>query len=199
MYSKYNKKSIIFFSLVALLCPLLISSTFLRNINERILQTQNYIKYTGSGIYYKIDYPKNDITGTGDILQDSPYRALCIVKQCPNICCLGEINGLTCGTATQCKQFYDTSIIPNVVSAILFPLFFLGIFLIAYFCFYKKSNKKCLSAALAFACIFIITIPFVLLFIWKRKLFPINFCGECSDCKSPNEIKYFLISNLFIF
>jgi hypothetical protein len=195
MYSKYTKKSILFLSLVALLLPLLISSTFLKNINERYLQTQNYIKYTGSGIYYKIDYPKNDITGTGDILQDSPYRALCIVKQCSNICCLGDINSLTCGTREQCQQFYDTSVIPNVVGAVLGPLIILAIFLIAYFCFLTKSNKKCLSALLALACIFIITIPFVLFFIWKRKLFSINFCGDCNDCKPNEVIKYFLFFN----
>ena len=195
MYSKYNKKTIFFFSIIAIaiLFPLLTSSTFLKNIDTRYLQTQNYIKFTGSGIYYKIDYVKNDITGTGDILQDSPYRALCIVKKCPNVCCLGEINSLTCGTAAQCQQFYDTSIIPNVVMACIFPIFFLAVFLIAFYCFYKKSNKKRLSALLAFGCIFIITIPLVLFIIWKRKLFSINFCGECNDCNTNMPQKYFFL------
>ena len=190
---KYIKKSIILFSIIALLFPLLTSSTFLKNINTRFLQlqTQNYITYTNAGIYYKIDFPKNDITGTGDLLQDQPYRALCIVKQCPNVCCLGDINEMRCGTSANCQEFYNNYSIPYIVMAIIFPLFFVAIFFIAFCFFYKKSNKKRLSFLLALGCIFIITIPIVLYIIWKRKLFTL--CGECNDCKNGEDKKYFLI------
>lgn len=178
-YSSYMKKSILIFTLITTFLPIFISSSFLSE-SQRYLQTQNYVKFSDSGIFYKIEFPKNDITGTGDILQDSPYRALCIVKRCPNLCCTGEIDSMICGTKDQCKSFYDNSIIPNVVAAVIFPLFFISVFILFYCFFYKKSNKKRLSLLLAFCCIFIITIPIVLYLIWKYKLF--DLCGGCKEC-----------------
>ena len=189
MFSVNIKKSTILFSLTALLFPILISSSFLENLNTRNLQ--DYIKYSSGGVYYLIDFPKNDITGTGDKLQDVPYKTLCIIKNCPSTCCTGEINELVCGTQEQCKQFYDNSIVGNVVAAIILPIFFIAIFFIAFHCFYKRSKNWALSALLAFCCMFILTIPIVIWYIWKFKPF-----GEDEEKKEYLFLS-FLKKNLF--
>lgn len=187
MYSKYINKSfklILMGLIISLIIPnntnsksLLINNNnnFLNKFTtSRFLQEnrlQDYIKFSSDSIFYKLEYPKNDITGTGDQLQDSPYRALCIIKQCPNTCCFGEIDNLVCGTSAQCKQFYDYSILGNVLSAILITLLFFGIFSGAFCCFYKKYKKFWPCVLLAFICMFIITIPFVIYVLWKYKIF----------------------------
>lgn len=179
MYSKYINKNKLFllFSFTISLSLLFPTSTsnskeFLTQKKTQFRNMQDYVKFSDKSIFYKTEFPKNDITGTGDILQDSPYKALCIIKNCPNKCCIGDINALVCASASQCQEFYDTSIIGNVIAAIIFPLFFLAVFLVCFHCFHKRCKDKGLSALLAFFCIFIITIPIVLFVIWKYKLFP---------------------------
>ena len=179
MYYKYIKKTMIIFCTFAIMFPLLTTSSFLENIKTRNLQ--EYVKFSDTGIFYNIKFPKNDITGTGDKLQDSAYRALCITKRCANQCCTGEINDLICASQEQCKQFYDTSIVGNVAAAIIIPISIVIIFFVAFHCFYQKSKKKGMSALLAFGCIFIITIPLVIFIIWKYKLFKL--CEEDEEGK----------------
>lgn len=169
MFHLHIKKSTFLLSIILILFPALITSLFLQTPNPRNLQ--DYIKYSNDGIFYKIEFPKNDITGTGDKLQDVPYKTLCIIKNCPNTCCLGEIDALVCGTKEECKQFYDTSIVGNIVAAVIIPIFILSVFILAFYCFYKRSKNKGLSALFAFACIFIITIPLVIWYLWKYKPF----------------------------
>ena len=131
MYSKYIKKTMIIFCTFAIMFPLLTTSSFLENIKTRNLQ--EYVKFSDTGIFYNIKFPKNDITGTGDKLQDSAYRALCITKRCANQCCTGEINDLICASQEQCKQFYDTSIVGNVAAAIIIPISIVIIFFVAFY------------------------------------------------------------------
>lgn len=150
----------------------LINSILFSPLNGNIQKTRNlqeldYIKFSSDSIYYKIKYIKNDITGTGNKLQDVSYKGLCIIKNCPNLCCIGEIDSMICGSEEQCKEFYDNSISTNVALAVILPILFLAIFLIAFHLFNKNSNSKnkALSVILAFSCIFIITIPFVFLYV----------------------------------
>jgi hypothetical protein len=151
--------------------PILSVSSFLEGSENKETRIQDYVKFSSSGIFYNIQFPKNDITGTGDILLDSPYRSLCIIKNCPNKCCTGEINALVCASQEQCKEYYDAYSVGNVIAAVIFPVFFFTVFLIFLICFYKKTKKFGLSALLAFGCTFIFTIPFIIYIIWKYKLF----------------------------
>lgn len=182
MYAKYIPKLIILSTIITLIIPILSQSSFLdgtetkdKEIQQRI---QDYVKFSSSGIFYNIQFPRNDITGTGDILQDSPYRSLCIIKNCPFKCCTGEIYSLTCASESQCKEFYDAYTLGNVIAAIIFPVFFFSVFLIFLIFFYKRSKNCGLSTLLAFGCTFIFTIPIILFVIWKFKLFKLCEDGE---------------------
>jgi hypothetical protein len=137
----------------------------------RNVQYYDYIKFTSDSIYYKLEFIINDITGTGNKLKDVSYKSLCITKNCPYICCIGDIDAMTCGAQEQCKKFYDVSIVGNVIASVIFPVFFALTFLIFFYFFNKYSNNKPLSALLAFCCIFIITIPIVFFYIIKFKAF----------------------------
>ncbi len=140
---------------------------FLKETNERSLQ---YVQYSSKGIYYLLDYPKNDITGTGDKLKDVPYRALCSIMACESNCCTGEIDNMICGTAQECKAFLDSTRRGNVAAAVVIPIAVTFIFLVAFFLLWKKFKVLLsLSALLAFICMFVITIPFVIWYVWKYK------------------------------
>jgi hypothetical protein len=156
--------------------------------NRRNLQNFDYVKFRVDSIYYKLEFIMNDITGSGNKLKDVPYKSLCITKNCPNICCIGDIDSMTCGSIEQCKTFYDAYIVGNVIESVIFPVFFVFIFLIFFYFFNKYSNNKPLSALLAFCCIFIITIPLVFCYIVKFKPF---------EKTEKNEYVFFL--NLFSF
>lgn len=162
MKNKITNKS----QLTKWILSLLFPSTLANIHKTRSLLKLDYIKFLPDSIYYKLKYIQNDMTGTGNKLQDIPYKTLCIIKDCPNICCIGEITSMKCGTKEQCKEFYDTSIYPNVVAAVIFPILILSIFIISYLILNKIYKKnKCLSALLAFCCMFVFTIPFVILIL----------------------------------
>jgi hypothetical protein len=181
MYSKKIQKLIILTILITLIIPILSVSSFLDGTENKETRIQDYVKFSDMGIFYNIQFPKNDITGTGDILQDSPYRSLCVLKNCPFKCCTGEINALVCASQEQCKEFYDAYTVGNVIAAVIFPIFFFSIFLIFFICFHKRCKKIGLSALLAFGCTFIFTIPIIIFVIWKFKLFKL--CDENEEEK----------------
>jgi len=167
MKNSILKKSL----LISLIFSILFSSSLTYEEKKRNLQDLDYIKFSSNSIYYKLEYMINDITGTGNKLKDIPYRSLCITRNCSHLCCIGDIDSMSCGSLEQCQQFYDSSIVGNVILAVILPIFFLSVFLIAFYLFNKYSNDKPLSGLLAFCCIFIITIPFVIFYILKFKPF----------------------------
>lgn len=168
MASIINKKILIvaglfFFNLFSLVAT---NFSFLNKNNDRELQS--YVEYSSNGIYYNLKYPKNHITGSGDKLADVPYRVLCIIKACES-CCVGEINNLQCGSAEECKTYLDSTRIGSIVAAVIVPIGVTCIFIVAYLIL----NKKCklpwdLSLVLAFTCMFVITIPFVIWYVMKK-------------------------------
>ena len=161
--------------------PLVFMHEFLPKEMDRNLQ---YVEYSSKGIYYTLVYPKNDITGTGDRLQDVPFKALCIIKSCTSGCCIGEINNLQCGTVDDCKIYFDSTRTGNVAAAVIIPIAVTAIFLAALFILRKKYNVAWdLSFLLAFTCMFVITIPFVIWYLCKTKPFG----------KSDKEINRYLI------
>lgn len=171
-----RKKSLLSF-LFSLIILIQLQSQIKTEIQEKgFMEDYQYIKFSSDSIYYKLKFMKNDITGTGNRLKDVPYRTICVLKNCPNICCIGDIDSMVCGGKDQCKEFYDDSIYGNIVAAVIFPILFLGIFVFFYCVFNKISDgkNKALSALLAFSCMFVITIPFVIFFIWKFKPYEEN-------------------------
>lgn len=179
--SRLNILAITFQILINLSC---LSSLGLCFSNSEIPQTKSrnlqvYAKFSESGIFYKIEFPKNDVTGTGDKLQDSPYKALCFLKNCPFKCCVGEIYSLECASEQKCQEFVDSYFVGNVASAVIFPIFFFTVFLVSFYCYLKRSKKCGLSFLLAFGSMIIITIPILLFIIWKYKLFPL--CEKIED------------------
>jgi len=164
-------QSLIFISLI----PLIIMSTFFPKHNEnklnRILQ-QQFLQFSEKSVYYKTEYPKNDITGTGDKLQDIPYRALCILKNCITGCCVGDIDKIQCGTEENCNTYFGSTRRGNVAAAVIIPIavtaIFVGFYLILR---YKYFVKWDLSAVLAFTAMFVITIPLVIWYLMKYKPF----------------------------
>lgn len=167
-----KKLLLIGITIISLFTLIANTTNFLTKSNQRNLQ---YVEFWSEGIYYLLDFPKNDVTGTGDKLQDVPYKALCIIKACENSCCTGEINQMQCGTADQCREFLDSTKKGNVAAAVVVPIIVTAIFFIAFFVMWKKFNVAWeLSGLLAFICMFIVTIPFVLLYLVKYKPFGTN-------------------------
>lgn len=164
------------------------ASVFLQETDQRTLQ---YIEYNPKGIYYLLEFPKNDITGTGDKLQDIPYKALCIIKACESACCTGDITSMKCGTAEECKTFFDSTRRGNVAAAVIIPIAVTAIFFVAFFLLWKKFKVSWdLSALLAFICMFVVTIPFVILYVWKYKPFVAN---SADKYKNSYFLVFFLI------
>ena len=151
--------------------PLITSDAynFLQKTSQRSLQ---YMEFSPKGIYYLLDYPKNNITGTGDKLQDVPYKALCVIKACDSACCIGNIDSLQCGTAEECKAYVDSTKRGNVAAAVIIPIAVTVIFFVALILLRKKFKVAWdLAALLAFICMFVVTIPFVILYLRRYKPF----------------------------
>ncbi len=153
------------------------NSSFLNKNTHRELQSN--VEYSSNGIYYNLKYPKNDITGSGDKLGDVPYKVLCVIKAC-GACCVGEINNMQCGTAEDCKTYLDSTRVSSVVAAVIVPIGVTCIFILAYFIFKTKCKLAWdLSLLLAFTCMFVITIPFVIWYVMKK-----DTCCNKKDAKA---------------
>lgn len=171
-YSTFNKIKKI--TLAALFIISIIPFTHSENKSPKFFsetQARNlqYTQFSSSGIYYTLKYPKNDITGTGDILQDVSFKVMCVIKKCPGGCCIGELNNVQCATAEDCKMYFDSTRVGNVAAAIIIPISVTALFIIFLILFLKKYKLACdISFLLAFTCMFVITIPFVFCYIKKN-------------------------------
>jgi len=128
------------------------------------------LQYAIHSVYYNIVYPANDITGTGDKLKDVPYKVLCKLKSCDTGCCVGEIDYMSCGLASDCRIYSDYSKIGGMVAAIVIPIG-VSILLILLFVFLFKVKKYTCGSAfcLCLACLLIIPIPIVLYYCFCKK------------------------------
>lgn len=134
---------------------------------HKSLRNLQYAQFSSSGIYYNLEFQKNDITGTGDKLLDNPYKTLCYIKKCVSGCCIGEINDLQCAKAEDCKIFFDSTKKGKIAAAIVVPIIVTSIFFISFFVYKKLKIDTKISLVMAFYSIFVITIPFIILYINK--------------------------------
>lgn len=147
--------------------PLVLMSNFLPVSIPRGLQ---YVEYPPKGVYYEITFLKNSITGTGDRLQDVPYKAICVIKTCQSNCCSGDINNMLCATVEDCKMYFNSTRKGNIAAAVIIPIAVTAIFLSAFLLLFMKFKVNgWISAFIAFICMFVITIPFVIWYLWKNK------------------------------
>jgi hypothetical protein len=71
----------------------------------------NLLKDGTNVLYDTRFYIHNNVTGTGNILRDEAYRSLCNGLGC--ICCLGEIETMTCGPKIICKLLNRSYVPPS--------------------------------------------------------------------------------------
>lgn len=138
--------------------------------NHEIKQKNRNLQYALNSIYYNLVYPANNITGTGDFLKDVPYKVQCMILACNSGCCVGEIDNMRCGLASDCQIYLDYSKLPGMVAAIVIPI---GVFvlLVAFFVYLNKFRKYSCSGAfcMCLGCLFVVTIPFVLYHLFFKK------------------------------
>lgn len=144
---------------------------FFSNILTKENKARNLQKkrdFSSNSIYYLTKFPFNSVTGTGNELNDIPYRALCITRKCDSGCCVGKINQMQCGTAADCKTYNNYEYFLMIAPATLIPISIL-IFLSLFILLFTKRNQYSFlkSFLLAFICLGIITIPFVLYYARK--------------------------------
>lgn len=164
-----KKQSII---ILLTLIPLTLMSKILPKSNLKSLQ---YIDYSSSGVYYELTFPKNSITGTGDRLQDVPYKTLCIIKSCASNCCTGDVNNMQCASSDDCKMFFNSTRKGHVAAAVVIPIAVTGIFLAAFLVLFLKFKVNgWIAAFIGFICMFMVTIPFVIWYLVKNKPFGIS-------------------------
>lgn len=142
-------------------------SNSIKNTQEKRIRN---LSYTIGSIYYELQYPLNDLTGTGDRLKDVPYKVQCKLLACESGCCVGEINKMRCGPEADCAIYLDSVNTNITIIAVCVIVVLLIIFLILFVTFkkvFKFSNSA--SACLSLGCMSILFIPWVIYFICKEK------------------------------
>jgi len=174
-----TRKICIYISILSVILSVFSSQRVLRNELQTKTKNRN-LQYAANSIFYNLAYPANNITGTGDLLKDVPFKVLCKLLACNSGCCVGEIDNMRCGIANDCQVYLDYSKIPGMVVAIVVPI---AVFLIltALFVFlYKFKNYSCCSAfCMCLGCLFIVTIPVVVYLLLSKK----------KDSVTPNKTK----------
>lgn len=156
--------------LISFLCLLSFSSTSTQNHQLNFLQQSRNLQYSLGSIYYELAYPINNLTGTGDRLKDVPYKVQCKIKQCDSGCCVGEIDSMVCGLASDCAVYLEKSREPSLIIGIVVPFSLLIIFLILFIIFRKGYNVPTGKSMLyALLCLTIVLIPFIAYWIYKNK------------------------------
>jgi L-asparagine transporter-like permease len=140
--------------------------------NKRNLYKNNLlgnIQFNSKSIFYNPPFAKNNVTGTGDIMQDVPYKALCLILNCQTGCCVGELDNISCGDSNTCNTFTSHVTTKVVVPAVIIPVCIILFITLMMMIFLKRNEYSILkSFILAFLCIFIITIPYILYYSRKK-------------------------------
>lgn len=136
--------------------------------NKNNKENQRNLQFTTKSVFYTIPFPKNNITGTGDIMNDVPYKALCNILNCNSGCCVGEIDSMSCGDKINCDKYFDYKQYRVIAPAVIVPIC-VFLFIILLYLVFRKRNKYSIlkSLFLAVLSIFIISIPYV--FYYARK------------------------------
>lgn len=165
------RKMLFFTAILSVVFSVFPAKKFYLSENESLSKQKNRnLQYAVNSIYYNLAYPANNITGTGDLLKDVPFKVLCMLLACNTGCCVGEIDNMRCGLAADCQVYLDYSKIPGMVAAIVVPI---GVFLLltALFIYLHRFRKySCCSAfCMCLGCLFVITIPIVAYYIFCKK------------------------------
>jgi hypothetical protein len=139
------------------------------NINNSNKELRNLITYV-KNMYYNPPFPKfNNITGTGNLIRDKAYKAICLSLNCASGCCNGDINAMTCGSDEECIEYNNYyRILVIIITSIMVPVFsFLIILVIVNLC--ERQNTCCESLIVTFFIIgMIIVFPISLLILFIR-------------------------------
>lgn len=128
------------------------------------------LQYALNSIYYNLAYPANNITGTGDLLKDVPFKVLCKLLACNSGCCVGEIDNMRCGLAADCQVYLDYSRIPGTIVAIVVPIaVFILLTALFVFLFMYRKYSFCSAFCMCFGCLIVVTIPVVVYYLFCRK------------------------------
>lgn len=132
-------------------------------------QKERNLQYSSNSNYYKLEFIKNNVTGSGDKLMDVPYKALCVLKSCESGCCEGEIDNLICSTVESCTKYKDYNRARTVVPAVIVPCVCVLFFMLMTMIFMKRNQySPAKSMLLAFLCFFVVTIPYILYYTRKK-------------------------------
>jgi hypothetical protein len=161
-----NMKKIVF--IILFLYIITFTSTKSTNQLNNYKQSRN-LQYSIGSVYYELQYPLNDLTGTGDRLKDVPYKVKCKILACETGCCVGEIDKMSCGPQMDCAIYLDK--LNNMTISIVVPVVigFFVIFAILLFTFLKIYKIPLFtSICLSLGCLSIILIPWVIYFVYKK-------------------------------
>jgi hypothetical protein len=132
----------------------MVYATYTRRILILFVMSLNYLVFCRKiqnfleGEYF-IDYIKksnvdNDITGTGNKLKDTTYNSLCVLLNCPFVCCDGPIDQMKCGDAKSCNDYWNLIIEKKTIKIIIIvilPYLLIPImWLLAHFIHYKNPD-----------------------------------------------------------
>lgn len=158
------------------------SSLFLKGLNNTDLRLtfSNYNnKNNYKQIVYSTSYPDNNVTGTGNMLEDAIYRAKCKILDCSN-CCSGEINSMYCENANTCQIYFDhqsfTRLLPLIIILSIYGFIF--VCLIMYGCATKENAWEGMKFALL-GIFYCIVFPFIGFFYAIAMIL-------CCDMKTKN-------------
>ena len=128
------------------------------------------LQYSMGSIYYELEFPINNLTGTGDRLKDVPYRALCKIQNCYTGCCVGAIDKMSCGPTADCIIYLESSK-TGITLIIILVVVVLFIVFVLLFLLFKKVFKfsVCSAICLSFGCISVILIPWIIFFVSKER------------------------------
>lgn len=146
--------------------------TSISNENKKnfLSEKNRNLQYSLGSIYYELQYPINDLTGTGDRLKDVPYKVQCKILACESGCCVGEIDKMSCGPAADCAIYQDSLNTGRLIISVCIVVILLVIFFI--FCLiYVKIFKfgKGTSVCLALGSMTVILIPLVVYWILQER------------------------------
>ena len=153
-------------SLIAFLSLISLITCSAVEITSKI-QSRNL--YSLGSIYYELEYPINNLSGTGDRLKDVPYQVQCKIKKCDTGCCIGEINNQKCGLQADCALYLDESKKPTLLAGIIIPVGLLIIFIILFITFtkvYKLPTGQ--SICFSLGCLTLVLIPCVAYFVYQE-------------------------------
>jgi hypothetical protein len=103
----------------------------------RILYVHSSYK---KSIYYTPGFDKfNNFTGTGNMLKDEAYRAICMSLNCQSGCCDDDTNIMTCGYHDDCVK-YENYVVAWRIAVIVLITF--AVLFIISFSIIRGCNKQ---------------------------------------------------------